>query len=256
MPKVSIIMPVYNNADYVEDAIISVLIQTYQDFELIIIDDCSTDTRNLETYKKFEHHPQVKIYLSQVNNGISKSKNLGMKYATGEYIGWLASDDKMKQNFIEENMKMIEQYPDTILFSNYEMINAENKLISVYDKIPFFMPEEEIINDRKFRLAIYYFYKAWDMFVNYNNIFAHKKYFTGENAFWEGVREHEDLYHILHIAIVKKYDFVFINKVLTQYRHHPKQFTHEAKDRQLNNYIAITHKIEYELGEQLTDKVC
>lgn len=89
MPKVSVIIPTYNNAGYISDAIDSVLTQTYDDYEIIVIDDGSTD----DTKKVLEKYNSKIRYFYQANKGISAARNRGMAEAKGEYIALLDSDD-------------------------------------------------------------------------------------------------------------------------------------------------------------------
>lgn len=90
-PRFSIIMPAYNDEEYIVQAIESVLNQTYQSFELIVIDDGSTDSTS-EALSRFREHPKVKI-VCQKNGGTAAARNTGLRLASGEYIGFLDSDD-------------------------------------------------------------------------------------------------------------------------------------------------------------------
>jgi glycosyltransferase involved in cell wall biosynthesis len=91
MPKVSVIIITYNRADLLSRAINSVLFQDYQDFELLIIDDASTDNTS-EIVRAFNDN-RIKYYLNEKNLGIAKSRNKGISLAVGEYIAMLDSDD-------------------------------------------------------------------------------------------------------------------------------------------------------------------
>ncbi|MBP7162212.1 MAG: glycosyltransferase family 2 protein [Candidatus Omnitrophica bacterium] len=109
MPKVSVIIPAYNSALYLGEAIDSVLNQTFQDFEIIIIDDGSTDgTKAL--VEKYLNYPQPKVrYYYQENNGPVASRNLGIKVAKGEYLAFLDSDDCYLPRFLEECIVCLEE---------------------------------------------------------------------------------------------------------------------------------------------------
>lgn len=90
MPKVSVIIPTYNRAAFLEEAIESVLSQDYKDFELIVVDDGSTD----ETRDIVGRHSESVVYLYQDNKGVSCARNTGIRNSFGEYIAFLDSDDK------------------------------------------------------------------------------------------------------------------------------------------------------------------
>lgn len=100
--KISVIMPNYNNAKYIEEAINSVLEQTLQDIEVIVIDDCSTDT-SIEILQKIQakHPDKVKIVRNEVNLGAGLSRNAGIDIARGRFIKFLDADDTMDKDVLE-----------------------------------------------------------------------------------------------------------------------------------------------------------
>lgn len=118
MPKVSVIIPTYNRAKYLSEAIDSVLAQVYQDFEIIIVDDGSTDnTRNIvEKYVK--NFPEKIRYFFQEKKGSSAARNNGIRNAKGEYIAFLDSDDKWLSEKLEKQMKLIKNEDVGFVYSN------------------------------------------------------------------------------------------------------------------------------------------
>ncbi len=117
MFKVSIIIPTYNRANLLREAIDSVLAQTYQDFELLIVDDGSTDnTRDLAT----EYGNRV-TYVFQENRGVSGTRNLGIRLSTGEYIAFLDSDDLWLPDKLERQVAIMDQNPDLLLCHTEEI---------------------------------------------------------------------------------------------------------------------------------------
>lgn len=115
LPLVSIIMPLYNAEKYVAEAIESVINQTYKNWELIIVNDGSTDN-SLVVAKKFESE-KIKIY-SQVNSGASAARNHGLSMAKGEYIQFLDADDLISENKIEEQISMLNGCTDKVAVCN------------------------------------------------------------------------------------------------------------------------------------------
>lgn len=110
MPTISIIIPNYNHAIYLKQRIDSVLNQTFQEFELIILDDCSTDTSK-EVIELYRNHPKVShIVYNEVNSGTTfKQWKKGIGYATGDYV-WIAeSDDWAELDFLEKTVTIIQQ---------------------------------------------------------------------------------------------------------------------------------------------------
>ena len=108
-PLVSVIMPAYNHELYVEEALQSVINQTYKNIEFIIINDGSTD-RTSEVIEKFiKIHQNENIqFVNKNNEGVCKTMNMGLAMATGDYIAFLASDDKWIENKIEAQIAFME----------------------------------------------------------------------------------------------------------------------------------------------------
>jgi len=102
MPKVSIIVPVYNVEKYIKKCLDTLVNQTLKDIEIIIVNDGSTDDSStiIEGYK--EKYSEKIISLEKENGGLSDARNFGIKYATGEYIAFLDSDDYVETNMYEE----------------------------------------------------------------------------------------------------------------------------------------------------------
>ena len=98
---VSIIVPVYNVENYVERCLLSLLNQTYKNLEILIVNDCSTDS-SLEICKSIaERDTRVQIFSNKVNVGISSTRNVGLERISGEYVIFVDSDDFLDKNFIE-----------------------------------------------------------------------------------------------------------------------------------------------------------
>lgn len=104
MPKVSVVIPTYNYAQYIKEAIDSVLAQTYKDYEIIVVDDGSTDdTKGTVS----QYGPEIE-YIRQENQGPSAAKNTGIRNSKGEYIGILDSDDLWLPSKLEKQIKVFE----------------------------------------------------------------------------------------------------------------------------------------------------
>lgn len=122
MPKVSVIIPTYNREKYIERAINSVLSQTYKDFEILIVDDGSTD----HTKKKVLEFGNSIQYIYQKNQGPSAARNKGIQLSQGEYIAFLDSDDCFLPQKLERQLKFIDEHPDCkFQYSWYNQIKVE-----------------------------------------------------------------------------------------------------------------------------------
>ena len=111
MPTVSIVVPNYNHARFLRQRLDSVLGQTYQDFELILLDDCSTD-ESCTILQEYARDPRARIELNQANSGSPfKQWNKGVRLAQGKYV-WIAeSDDYAEPRFLERLVPVLEEHP-------------------------------------------------------------------------------------------------------------------------------------------------
>lgn len=107
MPKISIIVPVYNAQSVLRRCIESILNQTYDDFEVILINDGSKDKSKeiIDEYKKKDSRVKA---IHNSNNGVSETRNIGVTYASGEYIQFIDSDDYIELNMLEETVRLLE----------------------------------------------------------------------------------------------------------------------------------------------------
>ena len=111
-PTVSVVMPTYNRSLLSARAIDSVLKQTYQDFELVVVDDASTDeTQHMLRYYKKIYSDKIVVYRNAQNMGVSASRNIGNKIAKGKYIVILDSDDYFLPDFLEDAVNYMEDNP-------------------------------------------------------------------------------------------------------------------------------------------------
>jgi glycosyltransferase involved in cell wall biosynthesis len=115
MPKVSIVVPNYNHARFLRRRIESVLLQTFQDFEVILLDDCSTDDSR-SILSKYADDPRVRIEFNEVNSGSPfKQWNKGVELALGEYV-WIAeSDDYADERLLEKLVARLDAEPSAVL---------------------------------------------------------------------------------------------------------------------------------------------
>lgn len=109
MPKVSIILPVYNASEYIRTCLNSLISQTLKDIEIIAIDDCSTDDSLAILQEYASTHPNIKVFHNTQNRGQGATRNLGIQKSKGEYIGFVDSDDYIHPQMYEA------MYQETIL---------------------------------------------------------------------------------------------------------------------------------------------
>ncbi len=127
-PKVSVVIPCYNDKDYIEETLDAVLNQSFQDFDVIIVDDGS-NKETKDVLKKI-NHPNVSI-LEQKNRGLSNARNNGFKKALGIYVLTIDSDDTLDTSFLEKAVKILDEKENVSAVSSYcNIFEGNYKLIS------------------------------------------------------------------------------------------------------------------------------
>lgn len=121
--KVSVIIPVYNSERYIKNTLESVLNQTYQDFEIIIIDDCSNDKSKEIIQKIAESDSRLLYHLQERNCGVAVARNTALDLSAGRYIAFLDSDDEWKKNKLEKQLKLMQEKEAGFVFSAIEMMD-------------------------------------------------------------------------------------------------------------------------------------
>ncbi|MBQ0037977.1 MAG: glycosyltransferase family 2 protein [Clostridiales bacterium] len=116
MPTVSVIMPAYNAARYIETAITSVLRQTYTDWELIVVDDCATDGTADIIHRLAAQDTRIVFLRNAVNRGVSYTRNYAISQARGQWIAFLDSDDLWREDKLEKQLALTQKHPDGVLF--------------------------------------------------------------------------------------------------------------------------------------------
>ncbi|WP_242620471.1 glycosyltransferase family 2 protein [Senegalia massiliensis] len=137
----SIITPVYNAEKLIDETINSVLIQTYKDFEMILIDDCSTDSSRKVIKKYTDKDKRIKYSRLDKNSGAAVARNKGIELATGRYICFLDSDDLWTNTKLEEQLNFMKNKDIAFSFTSYSLINEEgkdlNKIVTAPKKIDY-----------------------------------------------------------------------------------------------------------------------
>jgi len=119
---ISVIIPLYNKENYIKRAINSVLNQTYQNFEIIIVNDGSTDS-SLEKVKEIKDL-RIKI-INQKNQGVSAARNRGIKEAKFNYVAFLDADDEWERDYLKTIVNLIKKYPECKVFAtNYKIVDS------------------------------------------------------------------------------------------------------------------------------------
>lgn len=232
MAEVSIIIPVYNVAPYIKRCLDSVVAQTFQDIECILVDDCATDNSMIiveDFIKNYQGRIKFKTIHHAQNSGLSAARNTGIKESTSKYLYFLDSDDSITPDCIETLFNLFLKYPG-ISFGQGNILQ-ENGEISKYgfnNTIPEFINEKEDIY--KYLLSRITT-SAWNRLIRRNFIIENSLYFPVGMV-------HEDMYWIYFVA---KYTIAaaFSQKgTYTYYTNNGSIMTSISKEKRIERYTS------------------
>ena len=226
-PLVSIVIPVYNGSNYMREAIDSALNQDYDNLEIIVINDGSTDGGKTREIAK-SYGDKIR-YLEKENGGVSTALNLGIKEMKGEYFSWLSHDDRYYPNKISTQINYLIEHDlldkKVITYTDYDVINEKSKVIGetsfgVYR--PNDKPELALIRG----------------LVSGTALLIPKRAFEDYGVFDTKYRCVQD--YLLFFDFMKTYRYVFIPKVTNSTRVHAGQVTNvNPKVIEENNFLWI-----------------
>ena len=121
MDLITVVVPVYNVEQYLKDCIDSIILQTYKDIEIILVDDGSTDTSGLICDEYKSKDKRIKVFHKE-NGGLSSARNCGIENATGKYITFVDSDDVVRENYILFLYKAIKELEKEVGFVIFKRI--------------------------------------------------------------------------------------------------------------------------------------
>src|SRR5574344_123539 len=177
--KVSIIVPVYNVAPYIEKNLQSVFAQTYQDIELILVDDCGTDNSvdivNQLLLKNKGSAIETHFLHHSINKGLSSARNTGTQSASGDYIFYLDSDDLIPNNCINTLVNYAIKYNPDIVVGKYSTFIDDQKPICKDDQNDYSIYHDfeiiEALNNKKYAST------AWNKLIKHDFIVNNKLFF-------------------------------------------------------------------------------
>ena len=204
----SIIIPLYNKEKYIERCIDSILSQSYNKYEIIVVNDGSTD----KSYDLVEHYSDSRIsIINQKNKGVSVARNKGVKFSNYDYVTFIDADDTWEVNYLSELKKLINIFPNAGLYglNNYFKYANGSKYFNEYNEL-FNGNDSGLIPDYFLLFSIY----GKSPFSNSNCCFP-KNVFQEEGGYKEGVKLTED--SDLWCRIALKYSIAFYRKPMATY---------------------------------------
>jgi glycosyltransferase involved in cell wall biosynthesis len=221
-PKVSVIVPNYNHAAYLNERIDSILNQTYADFELILLDDCSTDKSSVILVEYKDRKKVSVIEINKQNSGsVFKQWEKGIQLAKGEYI-WIAeSDDWAEPTLLENLVGVLDENPNVGLVSCDSLVEngtKEQSLISDYliEKYKDNRWNSDYIHNGKSELQEVMIYNC--TIGNVSSVLFRKETLLKANVFDISLRYSGDWYCYLKVVAIS--DIAYINKPLNHFRRH------------------------------------
>lgn len=235
---VSVIIPTYNNEEYIEEAIESVLSQSYKKIELIVVDDGSTDM----TYMKIKKYLNYIRYIKKTNGGVASASNIGIDMSTGEYIAFLDGDDVYTKNKIEMQVKVLENNKDVdFVYNDVEVVDEKLQHINI-------LCSEEHCKS-KFDFASKMFVRQ--LIPGPASIMIRRKCIEDGLRYPERYTNTSDYYFTLKLSM--NYKGMDIKKVLYRYRRHKKNLTNNHS-KQVQCEIDILKDIGMENVKMIVEK--
>lgn len=209
---VTIVLPTYNGEKYIRQSIESVIGQTYKEWELIVIDDCSTDHTNqiVKEYVKKDH--RVKLYKNLQNLRLPSSLNVGFKKSRGQYLIWTSDDNLFKPEALETLRNRLRDNPKLgLVFSDMDYIDSEGRIIG---HTPPIYSVNEIFYRNIVGASFMYRREVYQNIGDYNN----QKFLVEDYDYW--------------LRIARKFDIQYVEKSLYLYRQHKGSLT-ETKNHDM-----------------------
>ena len=128
-PLVSVIMPAYNAEMFIEEAIDSVIAQTLTDWELLVIDDCSTDDTQRIAAEFAEKDSRIKVLINETNMRVAKTRNKGLELCQGQYVALLDSDDCYKPEMLQKMVDRAQKTNADIVYCSYELVDEQGQKV-------------------------------------------------------------------------------------------------------------------------------
>lgn len=220
---VSIIMPSWNTAKYIAESIQCVVNQTYQNWELLIVDDCSTDNTD-EIVAPFLDDKRIKYLHNEKNSGAALTRNKAMREAQGEWIAFLDSDDLWTPDKLEKQVRFMQEHGYVLSYTEYEKIDEDDKALNIYVSGP------DKVNKRK----MYNYDYIGQLTMMYS-----AKHFGLIQI--KDIKKNND--YAIRLQLFKKPDTEahLLKENLAKYRIRKKSISHDKLSKKLKSHYDLFH---------------
>jgi len=218
-PKVSVIVPVYNVENYLAKCLNSLVKQTLRNIEIIVVNDGSRDGSQ-EIIKDFsEKYPEKIKAFTKENGGLGDARNFGIDHASGDYFGFVDSDDYVSETMFEEMLNLAEKYSAEMVICNIQKVDQQGNVTQKLTQIPN-MPEKIVLE-------------------NNFSVFADLSYFACNKLFRKDLFEHKRFKKGVHFEDIQLIPQLLLNcKVLAQTQNYHYQYLERTDS------ITKTHNIK------------
>lgn len=215
MSRVSIIIPVYNGANYLAQAIDSALAQTYQDLEIIVVNDGSNDGGATQQIIR-SYGERIRAF-EKPNGGVSTALNLGLDVMTGAYFSWLSHDDLYRPDKVRRQVEHLASFSgrDVISYCDFDAIDAEGRVLQTC--------RAGATTAAQFPIKL-----LMTNFLHGCTLMIPRAAFERCGRFDPGLRAVQD--YDLWFRMAHEYDFESLPEVLVQGRYHPEQDSHRISN--------------------------
>ena len=227
--NISVVLTCYNGARWINKAIESVLAQTYDDFQLVFIDDGSRDNSK-EIMTSYLCDERV-LYIYQENRGFSAAVNRGIKESSGNLISFIGQDDLWMPNKLELQVKYLSEHKDVdLVHSNYCSIDYEGRIGKVRDiKVPNFSSKKKMVE----QLFLY-------NFIGFETVLVKRKCFKNVGFFDERMVAFSD--HDMWMRVMGSFDIGYLDQPLVKKRQHKLQLSRVRTEAVLKDEFLMVEK--------------
>ncbi len=228
-PQVTVLLPVFNAAEYLKDAVDSILNQTFKDFELLVIEDGSTDD-SLSILKSY-NDPRIKIIEHTQNEGLIKTLNEGLRIATGKYIVRMDADDVSLPDRLAHQVKFMNAHPDVSVVGTY--------FKDIYGKVKV---AKTPVSHEALKSQLFF-----SCALAHPTVIIRKSDFEKHQFFYDADFPHAEDYE-LWVRVSRKLKIANLPKVLLKYRFHQQQVSSKHNNTQRNSMHRCHQRQLMEMG--------
>ncbi|MGO5306773.1 glycosyltransferase family 2 protein [Agathobacter sp. LCP21S3_B2] len=232
---ISIVLPVYNGEKFLRESIESILTQTYRDFELVIVNDCSTDDSVKIVNEYMKKDSRIKLINNDKNQKLPNSLNIGFSNCKGDYYTWTSDDNIMLSNALEIMISTLKNKDVDLVFSRCDTIDSKGK---VTGKTPIWRDLDDIYYKNIVLASFLYKKEIHEKLNGYDT----NKFLVEDYDFW--------------LRAYRSFKFAYIPEVLYKIRYHGNNLGFKRlEDVKLRNIMLLKENLNYISDKDIEDKI-